>query len=495
VPLKEGPVPLVIARRDRRGLSDLQGREIGSEYFVTYVRDHLIEKYGEDVLYGGGLRIYTTIDFGMQGAAWDAITGTLTEPTDPDAALVAVDSNGFVKAMVGGRDFTASQVNLAVGQSGGGSGRGPGSSFKPIVLAEALSQGISLESNFEAPGVMVFPDANAGEDWEVENYGGTEQGTLDLLDATRVSSNTVYAQLMLEVGPDAVVDLAHRMGITAELPAVPSLVLGTGDVSVLDMASAYSTLANQGVHNDPIVVTKVERVTDGGGVRVLSQVTPAGEQILSAEIANQVTYALRQVVEAGTGEDAAYGGPAAGKTGTTQDNKDAWFVGYAPTLTAAVWMGYARPDENGDIPLMNDVHGIEVTGGSFPAAIWREFMGSATEGLDLGTFTEPTGFTGTILNPELTTTLPPSTTTTTSTEVETTTTEKDKPDKPDKTTTTTTEKPEPTTTTTEKPEPTTTTTTEKPEPTTTTTTEKPTTTTTTTEKPTTTTEKQQGTGE
>jgi 1A family penicillin-binding protein len=477
LPMKREPDPMVISRRERTNLTDLEGREIGSEYFVTYVRDGLIRKYGEDVLYGGGLRIYTTIDFGMQAAAWEAISSTLDQEGDPDAAMVAIDVFGNVKAMVGGRDFRDSQVNLAVGTAGGGSGRQPGSAFKPFVLAEALQQGISLDTLLEAPGQMIFPGANAGDDWEVNNYGGTEQGTLDLIDATRVSSNTAYAQLMLEVGPEAVVDLAGKMGITSELPAVPSLVLGSGEVSVLDMASAYSTFANRGLHRDPVVVTRVEQVEDDGSVRVLSETRRNEERVLTEQEADQVTYCLREVVEDGTGEAAAFGGPAAGKTGTTQENKDAWFVGYTPLMTAAVWMGYAQPGPDGLVPVMSDVHGRQVTGGSFPAEIWNKFMARASEGIDLGSFPEPSEFTGSVLNPEITTTLPPPpptsaavTTTTVAEETTTSTTEE-----PSESTTTTTEKPKPTTTTTEKPKPppTTTTTTEKPPPTTTTTAPEP----------------------
>jgi penicillin-binding protein 1A len=175
----------VIPRRDRRNLqlvADWQG--IGAEYFIEAVRQRVAEKYGEDMLYGGGLRIYTTLDRTMQEAAWTAVTSTLDEPDDPDAALVAVDEFGRVRAMVGGRDMETQKVNLALGQEGGGSGRQAGSAYKPFVLAEAIQQGISLNSRFQAPARLVLPRANAGEDWNVRNYGGTEQGVLHLGDAT-----------------------------------------------------------------------------------------------------------------------------------------------------------------------------------------------------------------------------------------------------------------------------------------------------------------------
>jgi penicillin-binding protein 1A len=391
----------VIPRRDRTELqlrADWKG--IGAEYFIEAVRQRVADKYGEDMLYGGGLRIYTTLDRDMQQAAWEAVTSTLDQPDDPGAALVAVDDRGQVTALMGGRDIATQEVNLALGQQGGGSGRQPGSSFKPFVLAEAIQQGISLNSRFQAPGRLVLPRANAGEDWIVGNYGGTEQGVLDLVDATRASSNTAYAQLMMEVGPEAVVDLAGKLGVSSDLPAVNSLVLGTGEVSVLDMAVGFSTFANRGVHNAPTMVARIEQVDEDGDLTVVEQHTPSGERVLTEEEADLVTYCLRKVVLEGTGRAANFGKPAAGKTGTTQDNRDAWFVGYTPKLTAAVWMGYVGAP--GQEPrFMDDVHGREVTGGSFPAEIWAKFMRAATADMDTGSFRTPSSFPGRELNPEL----------------------------------------------------------------------------------------------
>jgi penicillin-binding protein 1A len=391
----------VIPRRDRRELqlvADWQG--IGAEYFIEAVRQRVAEKYGEDMLYGGGLRIYTTLDRTMQEAAWTAVTSTLDEPDDPGAALVAVDEYGQVRAMVGGRDIETQKVNLALGQEGGGSGRQAGSAFKPFVLAEAVQQGISLNSRFEAPGRLVLPRANAGEDWNVRNYGGTEQGVLDLVDATRASSNTAYAQLMMEVGPAAVVDLAGKLGVSAELPAVNSLVLGTGEVSVLDMAAGFSTFANRGVRNDAILIAKIEQVDEDGDLTLVQQHVPSGQRVLTEQEADLVTYCLRKVVLEGTGRAANIGKPVAGKTGTTQDNRDAWFVGYTPRLTAAVWMGYVGAP-GAEVRFMDNVHGREVTGGSFPAEIWAKFMREATAELEAGGFRTPESFPGRELNAEL----------------------------------------------------------------------------------------------
>jgi penicillin-binding protein 1A len=213
------------------------------------------------------------------------------------------------------------------------------------------------------------------------------------------------------VGPESVVDLAGKLGVTSELPAVNSLVLGTGDVSVLDMATGFSTFANRGIHNAPTLLAKIEQVDEEGHLSVVEQHTPSGEQVLTEQEADLVTHCLRQVVQAGTGRAADIGRPAAGKTGTTQDNRDAWFVGYTPKLTAAVWMGY--PGAPGVDPrFMDDVHGIEVTGGSFPAQIWAKFMRAATKDMDTGSFKTPTSFPGRELHPELE--LPTSSTSSTS---------------------------------------------------------------------------------
>ncbi len=449
-PIEAGVVP----PRDRQGLGRVEGNtpddNIGTKYFVEAVRREVAERYGEDVLYGGGLRIYTTLDFDMQRAAWDAVTSTLDQPGDPDAALVAVNQHGHVQAMVGGRDFENDEVNLALGAAAGGSGRGAGSSFKPFVLAEAIRQDISLNSKFDAPASITFPDVQGekeGEPWRVGNYGGTEQGVLDLVDATRASSNTAYAQLMLEVGPANVAALANQLGVSAELPVVPSLVLGSGEVSPLDMAVGYSTFANRGLRNDPILITRIEQVDEDGDVRVLDQAVPTGERVLSEEQADLVTYCLREVIEGGTGESAGFGKPAAGKTGTTQNNKDAWFVGYTPTLTASVWMGYAHPRPDGTVPTMDEDSPVSrsrglngVTGGSLPAAVWKKFMARATEGVDTGSFLRPTSFPGRILHAELEqTTTTAATSSTSSTTSSTSTTVEE---------TTTTTAPPPTTTTT-----------------------------------------------
>lgn len=369
---------MVLPREAREGMGKVQGAEFGSEYFVDAVRQFLIEEFGAAATYGGGLRVYTTLDLSLQQAAYEVITSTLdpNNPDDPAAALVSLDENNNVLAMVGGTDFSTSQVNLALGQRGGGSGRGPGSAYKPFALARALMDGEELSSVYEAPSKAVFEGANNGSDWEVTG-GGSPSGEWSLLDAMRVSSNTVYAQLILDLGPARVNELARKAGVSARLPDVPSVVLGAGEVSVLDMASAYTTFRDRGAHGDPIMI---ERVTDASG-RVLWEPYRRREQVIPAEVADEVTYSLASVVTGGTGRSAAVAGQVvAGKTGTTTNNRDAWFVGYSCQVSTAIWMGYPGADSEGRPRRMNNFRGISVTGGSFPAQMWGAFMQRALEG-------------------------------------------------------------------------------------------------------------------
>lgn len=363
-------------------------------YVVEMMRQELTERYGSRSVFQGGLRVTSTIDLDLQLEAQQAATALLDDPDEPTAAIVVLDQVGGIRAMVGGRDFDESQVNLATGVDGGGSGRQPGSAFKPIVLAEALRQGISPLSQFDSPASMDFPGLNDGDTWTVGNYDGQDLGIVDLFAATRTSSNTAYAQLILQTGPSPVDDLAGRLGVSAPLDPVHSLVLGTQEVSVLDMATAYSTFANRGEQRDSSVLLEV---VDRDGT-VLDRQASSATRVLSSQQADIVTSVLQQVVSQGTGRRAAVDGvPVAGKTGTTQDHRDAWFVGYTPRFTAAVWVGHAASNQ----PMLNVAGVDEVTGGSIPAAIWRDVIAFAHRDLEPGAFVVPDSFPGEVIGANL----------------------------------------------------------------------------------------------
>ena len=369
--------------------------EAGAEYFVDAVRRALIERYGEDVVTGRGLRVTTTLDLAAQTRAYKAaFTTTLNRPTDPDAAVVMLDHAGHVKAMVGGRSWATSKVNLAMGRDGGGVGRAGGSTFKPFVLATAVREGYTVESAFAAPASIAIDGADVGGSaWKVRNYDDTSYGTVNLIDATRESINTVYAQLVTNaaIGPARIVQTATDLGIESPLNPVSAIALGTEDVSPLEMANAYLTLANRGIRTQP---TFVSSVVDAAGKR-LSVPTPGHERAVPKATADVVNAVLQRVVRDGTGVGARVRGVAiAGKTGTTNDYNDAWFIGYTPKecCAVAVWMGY--PDGKKQ---MTSVHGRKVSGGSFPAQVFALTLGPTVKGVDVGTFEPVTAYPGKLL--------------------------------------------------------------------------------------------------
>jgi membrane peptidoglycan carboxypeptidase len=359
----------------------------GVEYFVEYVRQQLLKTHTIDEVLRGGLKVQTTLDPRLQDLAYDAVyTDTLNRPTDPAGSLVSLDPDGRVVAMVGGRDWSLSKVTLTVGPDGGGSGRQPGSTFKPVLLAETVRQGYSVESSFAGPAKIVLPGADGGNDWEVENYEGASFGRINLIDATANSVNTVYAQLTTAIGPEAVADMARKLGINkSKLKPVVSLPLGTASVSVLEMADAYLTFANEGMQTEPRVIKKISV-----GDSVILDDKPKRTRVLERDQANTVNFVLRQVVDRGSGVRARLpAGSPCGKTGTTEDYGDAWFIGYNRKLTTAVWMGYPAGQSK---PLVN-VHGWgRVSGGSLPAEMWKRFMSKAAP--DRCDFPKPASFAG-----------------------------------------------------------------------------------------------------
>jgi penicillin-binding protein 1A len=338
---------------------------IREPFFFSYVREELIAKYGANTVRGGGLKVYTTIVPRFQKLAARAIKQTLYYPNDPAAAIVSINpKNGAIRAMTAvtpGKKRT--QFNLAAQGR-----RQAGSSFKPFVLTEAIREGINPDSTMYLSAPFHWQPDPYSEPWDVSTYGGDYSGPSTITQATLRSDNTVYARLTLDVGPEKVVQVAHKMGIKTKLEPVASVGLGSNSVGVLEMAVAYATIAARGVRSEPMAIRKVilpnGKVDAGAGWG-----HPKRKRVLSDGVAYQVARILKMNIQAGTGTGANPGFVAGGKTGTTEDWGDAWFAGITTNASTVVWVGYP----NAKIP-MTAVHGIRVAGGTFPATIWRLFM-------------------------------------------------------------------------------------------------------------------------
>jgi penicillin-binding protein 1A len=358
-------------RMPNRQQIQLPGDQGPAQYFANYVKQQLVDRYGSGRVFGGGLKVYTTIDLNLQRMARKSIGKWLTNAQGPTAALVSIDPrDGRVLAMFGGNNFHKSQFNLAVQGD-----RQAGSSFKPFVLATAMKEGVAPSTTFVSKPVTI----NAGGRlWQVHNYEDSYLGPINITQATAYSDNAVFAQLTQLVGPQNIADTAKSLGITTKLHPFFSIGLGAQGVNPLEMARAFSPFANGGkridgmrFRNEPRVVLKV--ANDKG--RTIDDNAPRPVQALSEEDAGIVTSLLQNVVKYGTGKAAALSGgrPAAGKTGTTENYGDAWFVGYTPQLVTAVWVGYP----NSVRPMTTEYHGLPVAGGTFPALIWKSFMEQA----------------------------------------------------------------------------------------------------------------------
>jgi len=359
-------------------VTGLKATSAKAPYFVEWIKSQLVEAYGEHAVYRGGLRVHTTLDPKAQAAAEKAIEDILDRKGDPSAALVAMKpGTGEVLAMVGGRDFESQQFNVAVQGR-----RQPGSSFKPFVLATALSSGQNPEKAYKSGATKL---AVGNQTWSVSGHK-SPTGTMRLRPATEQSVNSVYAQLVLEVGAEKVADTAKDLGITTQIEPVPAIALGglTTGVSPLEMANAYATLAAGGKRAKVLSISSVE----GPDGKELDNNAPKSARAIDSAVAFLTTDILKGVITKGTGKGANIGRPAAGKTGTTQEYRDAWFVGYTPDIATAVWVGY--PDSQRE---MKAVHGRPVTGGSFPAQIWNRFMRAAHKGIEPHPFEQPEGLT------------------------------------------------------------------------------------------------------
>ena len=357
------PLVLNVTYRTQSGTSNYP-------YFVDYVRSQLLQQFSSDIIYKGGLTIVTTLDPTMQQQAEDAVNSVIGLAWDDlEAALVAIDPNtGYVKAMVGGWDYNTDQFNLATMAR-----RQPGSSFKVFTLVAAIQAGVN-------PTVLI--NANSPitiGDWTVANNDYESYGIISLAQATAWSSNTAYAQVIDEIGAQTVADTAHAMGITSDLDVYNNLTLGTSGCSVLEMASAYGTLATGGVYYEPTVITQV---LDRNG-NVLYQHEPVGEQVISTEVAYAATEVLEGVLTgSGTGIEAVpdVDQPVAGKTGTTEQVRDLWFCGYTPQLSCAVWVGYR-------VEATIYYLGSRGTTHTLPNPIFSRFMTAALAGLPREEFT------------------------------------------------------------------------------------------------------------
>ncbi|MCA1692816.1 MAG: penicillin-binding protein, partial [Actinobacteria bacterium] len=405
-PPPEGPVTLVYP---------VEAQTATEPYFVDAVRLYLSAKYGDDLIYKGGLRVETSLDPQMQDLAEATVTDALAGTSPPlEMALVTVEpTTGFVKALVGGRDFASSQVNLALGScpegpasrdgpvclAGGGSGRQPGSSFKPITLAKAFEEGIGPSRVYSGPSSYTFPNC-AGE-CTVNNVESGGYGAISLRQATAYSVNTVYAQLVVDVGIPETAEMAHRLGLTMVSPdgirpdGEPygaALTLGAAETSPYDMAAAFSVFANRGQQQP---ATPVVKVTDANGNVLEDNTKRKPRRVLAEAVADNVNDVLKGVVQFGTGTAAGIGRPegTAGKTGTSENFGDAWFVGYTPALSTAVWMGHSDSREN---PLRNIKGTSIVYGGTIPARTWRSFMEEAMEGVPPSEFPPPVALAGDI---------------------------------------------------------------------------------------------------
>ncbi len=345
-----------------------------SPYFTDYVRQLLLEDFDQDVILSGGLKVYTTLDLDMQKAAEEAVAQRLDEIGNKklQSALVCTEvGNGYIRAMVGGKSYEKSQFNMATQAR-----RQTGSSFKVFTLAAAIADGMSPD---------IYIDCNspiqATPTWKVQNYGNTSYGTITLAKALAVSSNTGFAQVAVAIGADKIADTAHAMGVSVDLPAYPSLTLGTAGVPPVQMAEAYGTIAGGGIHRDAIAITRIE---DRNG-NVVYEHKDDPKQVLDAGVAQATEQVMEGVVNTSQGTANSmmslvqFDQPIAGKTGTTEDWTDLWFCGITPQYSCAVWCGY----EDNTAVYVDGTYGHPY---NTACMIWAYFMNSALYGVERAEF-------------------------------------------------------------------------------------------------------------
>src|SRR2546425_537275 len=354
-----------LARADL-GLIPPERRRTTGQYFLEFVQQTLEAKYGADMVFKGGLNVYTTLNPTMQLVAEQSLrdglkalegrSKTARPGEHPEGAIVTIEpQTGHVKALVGGYDFFRSEFNRAVLAR-----RQPGSAFKPFVFIAALENGFTAASRFDdAP--VTYPIGRDGSAWKPENYDRKFRGSTTLQQAVEESVNVVTIKLQERIGVNRTIQVARRLGITSPLNTDLPMAPGSTDLTLLELTSAYSALANQGTWVPP---TTIRYVTDVNG-KLLEEHVPEGREALPPEEAYVVTHMLRGVVERGTGQGAkGLGRPIAAKTGTTNDYSNAWFIGYTPKITTGVWVGYDRPRSLGP----------DETGSRVAVPIWTTYM-------------------------------------------------------------------------------------------------------------------------
>ncbi|MBM4332359.1 MAG: PBP1A family penicillin-binding protein [Deltaproteobacteria bacterium] len=357
---------------------------LDAPYAVEQVRMYIEEKYGKELLYKGGLKIYTTINSRLQQAAQKAVLNGLEEfearegkgkgKGQVQGALVALDpQTGYILAMIGGRDFSASQFNRATQAK-----RQAGSAFKPIVFAAALDKGFT-PATVIVDEPFSYIDVPGKEPWEPQNFDRQFWGPITFRKALTHSRNVVTVKIAQTIGIDYLIQYARNLGMKSKLEPNFSLALGAANVSLLELTNAFGVFAAQGYRAEPILIS---RIVDKDG-NILEEVEPSAIEVISSQTSYLITSLMQSVIQEGTGQRAkALGRPAAGKTGTTNDNRDAWFVGFIPQqLVAGAWVGY-------DIekPL-----GAHETGAVAALPIWLEFMKEAVAGKALENFPVPEG--------------------------------------------------------------------------------------------------------
>jgi penicillin-binding protein 1A len=353
-------------------------------YALEQVRMYIEEKYGRELLYRGGLKIYTTIQSGLQQAAQKAVLKGLEEfetrggkgkgREQVQGALIAMNpQTGYILAMVGGRDFSASQFNRATQAR-----RQVGSAFKPIVYAAALDKGFT-PSTIIVDEPFTYIDVPGKEPWEPQNFDEEFWGPITFRKALTFSRNVVTVKIAQSIGIDYIIDYAKNLGIKSKLESNLSLALGSANLTLLEITSAFGVFASQGYRSEPILIT---RILDKDG-NILEETDSSSMEVISPQTAYLITSLMQSVIQEGTGQRAkALGRPAAGKTGTTNDTRDAWFIGYIPQqLVAGAWVGY-------DIekPL-----GTHETGAVAALPLWLEFMKEAVKGTEEENFSVPEG--------------------------------------------------------------------------------------------------------